>query len=89
MDLFAHVVLSKSFSMTLDIGAEPIFAEVDHDRMLQVLSNLIGNALKFTPNGGTIQVSARKQAGQVEISVADNGPGIPSPDRQLIFERFT
>ena len=89
MDLFAQVVFSKSFSMTLDTGAEPIFAEVDHDRILQVLSNLIGNALKFTPNGGTIQVSARKQERHVEISIADNGPGIPPQDRQRIFERFT
>jgi signal transduction histidine kinase len=89
MDLFAQVVLSKSFSMTLDIGAEPIFAEIDHDRILQVLSNLIGNALKFTPNGGTIKVSARKKERHVEISIADNGPGIPSQDRQLIFEKFT
>ena len=89
MDLFAQVVLSKSFSMTLDTGAEPLFAEVDRDRIFQVLSNLIGNALKFTPNGGTIKFSARKQERQVEISIADNGPGIPPQDRQLIFERFT
>ena len=89
MDLFAQVVLTKSFSMTLDAGAEPLFADVDRDRILQVLSNLIGNALKFTPNGGTVKFSARKQERQVEISVADNGPGIPPQDRQLIFERFT
>jgi len=89
MDLFAQVVLSKSFSMTIDTGPEPIFAEVDHDRILQVLSNLIGNSLKFTPNGGTIEFSARKQETQVEISVADNGPGILPQDTQLIFERFT
>ncbi len=89
MDLFAQVVLSKSFSMTIDPGPEPIFAEVDHDRILQVLSNLIGNSLKFTPNGGTIELSARKQETQVEISVADNGPGILPQDTQLIFERFT
>jgi signal transduction histidine kinase len=89
MDLFAQVVLTKSFSMTLDAGAEPLFADVDRDRILQVLSNLIGNALKFTPNGGTVKFSARKHERQVEISVADNGPGIPPQDRQLIFERFT
>jgi len=75
--------------MTLDTGAEPLFAELDRDRIFHVLSNLIGNALKFTPNGGTIKFSARKQESQVEISVADNGPGIFQQDRQLIFERFT
>ena len=77
MDLFAPIVASKSFSMTSHIPSEPIFADVDHDRILQVLSNLIGNSLKFTPNGGTIELSARKQETEVEISVTDNGPGIP------------
>jgi len=89
MDLFAQVALNKSFSMTLDTGTESLFAEVDRSRLFQVLSNLIGNALKFTPKGGTIKISARKQAGHVAISVADNGPGIPPQDRQRIYERFT
>jgi len=89
VDLFAPVVSSKSFSMTIHTGPEPIFADLDHDRILQVLSNLIGNALKFTPNGGTIELSARKQETQVEISVTDNGPGIPEQATALIFERFS
>ncbi|MGH7180970.1 MAG: sensor histidine kinase, partial [Nitrospiraceae bacterium] len=89
MDLFGQVALNKSFAMTLDTGAESIFAEVDHDRMLQVLSNLIGNALKFTSNGGIIKVSIRKQGSHAEISVTDNGPGIPTQDRERIFDRFT
>jgi len=55
------VVASKSFSMTIHTGPEPIFADLDHDRILQVLSNLIGNSLKFTPKRGTIDLSVRKQ----------------------------
>ena len=70
-------------------GPEPIFADVDRDRILQVLSNLIGNSLKFTPNGGTIELSARTQETQVEISVTDNGPGIPEQAQAKIFERFS
>ncbi len=77
VDLFAPLVSSKSFSMTIHTVPEPIVADLDHDRILQVLSNLIGNSLKFTPNGGAIELSARKQETQVEISVTDNGPGIP------------
>jgi signal transduction histidine kinase len=76
VDLFAPIVSSKSFSMTIHTSTEPIFAYVDHDRILQVLSNLIGNSLKFTPDGGTIELSVRKQETQVEISVTDDGPGI-------------
>jgi signal transduction histidine kinase len=89
VDLFAPVVSSKSFSMTIHTAPEPIFANLDHDRILQVLSNLIGNSLKFTPNGGTIELSARKQETQVEISVTDNGPGIPEQAKARIFERFS
>ena len=89
VDLFAPIVSGKSFSMTIDTSPQPIFADFDHDRILQVLSNLIGNALKFTPNGGTIGLSARKQETQVEISVIDNGPGIPQQAQAEIFKRFS
>ena len=53
----------------------PIVA--DRDRLLQVLSNLLGNALKFTPEGGRVAVDVRRADGEVWISVADTGPGIP------------
>ena len=88
-DLFAPVVLNKSFSMTIQPSSEPVFANVDHDRILQVLSNLIGNALKFTPNGGVINISVTKQNSEVRISVTDNGPGIAEKKKTLIFERFS
>lgn len=87
--LFAPVVSSKSFSMTVHMPPEPIFSDLDHDRILQVLSNLIGNSLKFTPNGGTIVLSARRRETQVEISVTDNGPGITEQAQGQIFERFS
>ena len=54
-----------------------------------MLSNLIGNSLKFTPNGGAIKLSARKQGPQVEVSVTDNGSGIPEEAQAQIFERFS
>jgi len=87
-DLFAHVVSSKSFSMTID-AAEQVFADLDHDRSLQVLSNLVGNSLKFTPRGGVIGLSVRRKESEVEISVRDNGPGIPEPLKGRIFEKFS
>jgi signal transduction histidine kinase len=89
VDLFAPVISRKAFSMTIHIFPEPIFADLDHDRILQVLSNLIGNSLKFTPKGGTIELSARKQETQVEISVTDNGPGISEQTKAHVFEKFS
>jgi signal transduction histidine kinase len=89
VDLFAPIVASKSFTLTVEVGAEPLVAVLDHDRILQVLSNLIGNALKFTPEGGTIRLAARKQEAVVEISVSDNGPGIAAEDQAELFQKFS
>lgn len=61
---------------------------VDADRMTQVLVNLLDNALRYTPAGGQISLTARSAAGGVELIVKDNGPGIPDEDLQHLFERF-
>jgi signal transduction histidine kinase len=89
VDLFSPIVASKSFTMTVDVGGELLVSMLDHDRILQVLSNLIGNALKFTPEGGRIRLSARKLETEVEISVSDNGPGIADQDQPKLFQKFS
>ncbi len=68
------------------IGAVP--AEADRVRMLQVLDNLLGNALKFTPVGGRVVASAAVVLGRVRIVVSDDGAGISEDDQARIFERF-
>jgi signal transduction histidine kinase len=60
----------------------------DRDRLLQVFSNLLGNAMKFTPAGGEIWVGARVEDEQVRFHVRDTGPGIPSESLAHIFDRF-
>ncbi|MBC7458200.1 MAG: HAMP domain-containing histidine kinase [Bdellovibrionaceae bacterium] len=60
----------------------------DRDRITQVLSNLVGNALKFTPTGGSIILSATQGKNEVLIHVSDSGPGIPEEKRKFIFNRF-
>ena len=60
----------------------------DRDRLEQVMMNVIGNAIKYTPDGGTIRVSAGAEGDQVWMEVWDNGIGIPKGDRERIFDRF-
>lgn len=63
-------------------------AFVDPDRMAQVLSNLLDNALKFTPAGGRVTVSVTEHRGGIAVRVEDTGPGIPADDLPHIFDRF-
>ena len=71
---------------TVEAGLPPVYA--DADRLHQVLTNLLANSVKFSPEGGAIRLSGMKKGGYALISVTDEGPGIP-PDRlEQIFERF-
>ena len=60
----------------------------DHDRMLQVLANLITNAIKFTPEGGRIALRCEVSDTELRFSITDTGPGIPQEMLEQIFERF-
>lgn len=76
------------------ITIEPVIAEsslpahFDQERMFQVLSNLVMNAIKFTAPGGRICVRGERAGGELLVSVSDTGPGIPSDMLDLVFERF-
>ncbi|HCJ11421.1 MAG TPA: hypothetical protein DHW14_09715 [Clostridiales bacterium] len=66
----------------------PLEVRGDPDRLDQVLSNLIENALRFTPEGGRIVVRAFREGGDSVVSVGDSGPGIPEKDLERVFDRF-
>lgn len=69
--------------------AAPVYAAVDVNKLLQVVSNLVNNALKFTPDEGQIHVTLEEADGRARIRVADEGIGIPQALQAQLFERFT
>lgn len=79
---------SKGTDLLLDIGDEPLPVACDTVRMGQVLANLLDNALRHTPAGGTVRLTADRSAGKALVAVEDDGEGIPAGHLQRIFERF-
>lgn len=78
----------KRITLRLDLPERLPYADFDDQRIRQVLTNLIGNAIKFTPDEGTIVVSSAVQGNEVRISVADTGMGISRENHDMIFEKF-
>lgn len=87
-DALAQRAADKSITVECSICEDVPLAFGDRDRVLQVLGNLMGNALKFTPAGGRIHLRAHRCPEGVEISVEDTGPGIPPEALPHVFDRF-
>lgn len=83
---FQNQYIKKGVFLTFSGQVELIAA--DRDKMIQVISNLLSNALKYTPTGGNVDVSVAGATDSVEIIVQDNGMGIDEKDVSFIFERF-
>src|SRR5207237_1318886 len=73
---------------TIAAGEGPIEVVGVEDRLGQVLRNLLTNARSFSPKGGTIHVAVARAGGWVEVTVDDEGPGVPEDKREAVFERF-
>ncbi len=74
--------------MALVVEPTPLPVLCDADRVTQALVNLVGNAVKFTPPGGTVTVGAARDGEQVRVHVTDTGRGIPAGELEAVFERF-
>lgn len=86
-----HALLPKAADSSIRLGLlaeEPVRARVDRARIAELLENLLSNALKFTPAGGSVDVRVAAQNGAVVLEVADTGIGISTDDQRHLFKRF-
>ena len=79
---------SAEHHITVDCGDEPLLVRVDAGLIMQVLINLVNNAVKYTPAGSNIRITAIPRENMAEICVSDNGPGIPDELKERVFEMF-
>lgn len=91
VESFLIIANSHKIKIDADLPDPSIMASFDYDRILQVLSNLMGNAVKFTPPEGMINVSANVREEQKDIlfTVSNTGPTIPPEMREIIFDKFS
>ena len=83
------VAVPKNIKISATQPAAPIMFSGDPALLERVVANLVGNALKFTPSGGSIILSCSETEGELLFSVQDTGPGIPEDKRQMIFEKYS
>jgi signal transduction histidine kinase len=87
-ELLTPIAGGKNIALKLDVGSDPCRVYCDRARVIQVLSNVVGNAIKFTPDGGAVTVTAEVDGDSVRVSIKDTGPGIPEASLRQIFDRY-
>ncbi|MDQ4145667.1 MAG: ATP-binding protein [Actinomycetota bacterium] len=86
--LHASQRISKDVRVAIEVDPRDLHLRADPERVHQIVANLVTNAVRHSPDGGTVRVQARGQAADVIIEVVDEGPGIPSAEATRVFERF-
>jgi CheY-like chemotaxis protein len=89
LETSAALIDSHGHGLDVDLPAEPLPLEADVTRMVQVLSNLLNNAAKYTPAGGRVLLTAWREDGHAVVAVSDTGIGIPPEAIGSVFEMFT
>ncbi|EIT4614554.1 cell wall metabolism sensor histidine kinase WalK [Listeria monocytogenes] len=93
-DFFNHIIdrfemmKKESIMFKRHIPREPVIIEIDEDKVMQVLDNIISNANKYSPDGGRISFYLKKFEDEIEVSIADEGLGVPDEDLANVFDRF-
>lgn len=86
--LFNPLAVAKGVGLQTHVDHPGLVVLADRERVMQILSNLVSNAVTFTPPGGTIDISTQAEDGSVRFAVADTGAGIPVEHQPRLFERF-
>jgi signal transduction histidine kinase len=87
-EMFESLAASKQVRFVQNVKESGLAIRADRERVLQVLSNIIGNALRFTPPGGHVTLSIDRRAAEARFSIFDSGPGIASEHLSRVFDRF-
>ncbi|MCP3141344.1 ATP-binding protein [Pyxidicoccus xibeiensis] len=88
VEAFQPLAAAQGLLLDVELRGNTLMAKFDHERILQVLANLLTNAIKFTAEGGRISLVVEPVGQEVRFSVTDTGTGIPSHQLQSVFERF-
>jgi signal transduction histidine kinase len=88
LEAFDPIATAKRITLDADTKTLPLHARIDADRILQVLANLVSNAIKFTAPEGRVRIAARGGKSEIHFTVTDTGIGIPQEQLQEVFERF-
>jgi len=88
LDMFDTQITKKNIKLTTDIAMKLYPLRANPIRIRQMLDNLLGNAIKYTPDGGDVGVSISMQDHQIILKIKDTGPGIPADEQNDIFEKF-
>ena len=84
---FGEEARRRSIDYRVEIGDCPVIL-TDGDRVLQIISNLLANAFRWTPDGGRVDLGLSSENGSVSVVVGDTGPGIPPEERERVFRPF-
>jgi PAS domain S-box-containing protein len=87
-EIFDPLAREKAIALELEVAEGLTSVWLDASQIQRVLSNLVGNAIKFTPEGGTVRVRASREEGEICFSVSDTGPGIPQEELPHVFDRY-
>jgi two-component system sensor histidine kinase GlrK len=84
----AHQLAARAKRQHVALDLEPVIVRADPAKLRSIVDNLLGNAVKFAPEGGNISVVAREHDGEATLEVIDSGPGVPAEERESIFDSF-